>query len=128
MPRKALRSFHPPTIPANGGRTMYDSTDYRFLLGIQRQALQYFLDNQTPAGLVLDRQSNHGPPRQQMCSIAATGMGFIAQALATGSPYRLLPRQTAVRRIEAGLGTALDALPCDHGILPHFVDARTHAP
>src|SRR5581483_11518646 len=43
-----------------------------FLLGLQRDALQYFLDNQTPAGLTLDRQSNHGPRRAfGLCSTSA---------------------------------------------------------
>src|SRR5436309_11895963 len=87
MPGKACLS--PPV-------TMYDAADYRLLLGLQREAMHYFLDNQTPAGLVLDRQSNHGPPRrQQPCSLAATGMGFIAMALATAPPYRLLGRPSA---------------------------------
>ena len=37
--------------------------DRSFLLDLQRRALQYFLDNQMPGGLVLDRQGNHGPRR-----------------------------------------------------------------
>src|SRR6266487_2392699 len=53
-------------------------------------------------------------------------MGFIGLALATASPYRLLPRQDAVRRIETGLNTVLAELACDRGILPYFVDPRTH--
>ena len=49
--------------------------------------LDYFLDNQAAGGLILDRQANHGPRRPHgLCSIAATGMGFIALALARRRP------------------------------------------
>jgi hypothetical protein len=100
--------------------------NHRLLLRLQLQALQYFLDNQTPAGLLLDRQSNHGPLRPSgLCSTAATGMGWIALALATDDPYCLLTHREAVLRLRTGLATALTALPHDHGIVPHFVDART---
>jgi hypothetical protein len=97
-------------------------------LHLQQQALRYFLENQVPSGLVLDRQANHGPRRAHgLCSLAATGMGFIALALAAAPPYRLLTRREAVLRLTAGLRTALEGLPHDHGILPHFVDSRTGA-
>ena len=100
------------------------AADCDFLLGLQYQALHYFLDNQTAGGLVLDRQGNRGPLRTEgLCSVAATGMGFIALALASVPPYRLLSPLTAAERIAAGLRAALEKLPHDHGILPHFVDA-----
>src|SRR5437588_12048042 len=89
-----------------------------FLLRLQEQALGYFLDNQTPAGLVLDRQSNFGPRRERgLCSTAATGMGFIALALASASPYRLITRTGAIRRIIRGVETAVNDLPHTGGIL-----------
>ncbi len=100
--------------------------DRAFLLNLQRQALRYFLDNQTAAGLMLDRQSNFGPRRRSgLCSLTATGMGFIAVALASAPPFHLLPPGAAARRIAAGLRTALNRLPHDHGVLPHFVDSDT---
>jgi hypothetical protein len=96
------------------------------VLRLQQQALQYFLDNQVPGGLVLDRQHNHESARPAgWCSTAATGMGLIALALASADPYRLLPPDEAVRRVRRCLETALDRLPQDHGILPHFVDSHT---
>jgi hypothetical protein len=102
--------------------------DRGFLLRLQRQTLQYFLDNQMPNGLMLDRQSNHGPRRAHgLCSTAATGMGFIAVALATAPPYRLIAPKTAALRLRAGLHAALHRLPHDHGILPHFVHSATGA-
>jgi hypothetical protein len=99
------------------------------LLGLQRQALAYFLDNQLPStGLVLDRQRNFGPRRcHGQCSTAATGMGFIALALASAAPYRLLARAEAAGRVRRGLETALDGLPHTQGILPHFLDSATNA-
>jgi hypothetical protein len=94
-----------------------------FLLGLQREALQYFLDNQAPGGLMLDRQRNHGPPVWQgWRSTAATGMGLVALALASAEPYQLLTRAEAGRRVRAALEAAL-GLPHDHGIMPHFLDA-----
>src|SRR5258708_36911026 len=85
--------------------------DRAFLLGLQRQALRYFLDNQVPSGLVLDRQRNRGPRRDRgLCSTAATGMGFIPLALACAEPHRLLPRGQAVPRGPPGPGTALERL------------------
>src|SRR5438105_14105810 len=79
-------------------------TDLRFLKKVQRQALFYFVDNQAYNGLMLDRQRNHGPQRLHgMCSTAATGMGFMALALASAEPYCLLPRASAIRRIRAGV-------------------------
>lgn len=96
------------------------------LLRLQCQALRYFLDNQLPGGLVLDRQRNHGPLHQSgLCSTAATGMGCIALALASSRAYRLLSPSDAAARIRATLETALHCLPHCRGIMPHFLDART---
>jgi hypothetical protein len=98
------------------------------LLYLQRQALRYFLDNQAPGGLVLDRQRNHGPRHWHgLCSTAATGMGLIALALAAAPPYRLLTPQAAALRVRAGLQAALGRLPHDHGVVPHFVGSGTGA-
>jgi hypothetical protein len=101
-------------------------TERALLLQLQRQALHYFLDNQTACGLVLDRQSNHGPRRARgLCSTAATGMGFIALALASAEPYRLLTKREAVRRLNHGMSAALRNTPHTEGVLPHFLDAAT---
>jgi hypothetical protein len=105
-----------------------DVAERAFLVHLQQRALRYFLDNQTPAGLMLDRQSNHGPRRWHgQCSTAATGMGLMAFALASAEPYRLLPWAEAVRRVALALSAALDRLPHTEGILPHFLDAVTGA-
>lgn len=102
------------------------SAERCFLLHLQVQALRYFLDNQAPCGLFLDRQRNHGPRRPHgLCSTAATGMGFLALALAAAPPYRLLPRADAVCRLRAGVEAALERLPHDHGVMPHFVHSTS---
>jgi hypothetical protein len=91
--------------------------------------MNYFIDNQSAGGLVADRQSNHGAALGTgLCSLAATGMGLISVALATASPYRLLSRSEAVARVETALRTALELVPHDRGILPHFVDERSNRP
>jgi hypothetical protein len=96
---------------------------------LQRRALRYFLDNQGADGLVQDRQANLGPTRQAgPLSISATGMGLIAVSLASASPYRLIPHRDAVSRVRAALDTALERLPVDHGIFPHFVDRNSLKP
>ena len=98
-----------PSRPRPGGgepaaATDLSPADRALLLRLQRQALRYFLDNQAPGGLVLDRQRNHGPRRRHgLCSTAATGMGLIALALAAAPPYRLLTPQAAALRVRAGL-------------------------
>src|SRR5258708_35863740 len=99
------------------------SSDRVLLRHLQRRALRYFLDNQAPCGLVLDRQSNHGPARDgDTLSISATGMGLIAIALASASPYRLIDERQAIARVRKSLETGLNTIPTDQGIMPHFVD------
>lgn len=108
------------------GNAACSGAETALLLSLQRQALQYFLDNQMPNGLMLDRQRNHGSRCSfGLCSSSATGMGFIALALASAPPYCMHSRQSALDRIRAGMHSGLDHLPHDHGIMPHFVDAAT---
>ena len=103
--------------------------DRELLRRLHRRALAYFLDNQLPSGLIQDRQVNHGPPVEAgPCSIAATGMGLIAIAVASATPHRLLGRAEAIERVRTALETGLERIPQDHGILPHFVDRLTHQP
>jgi hypothetical protein len=96
---------------------------------LQCEALRYFIDNQLTHGLVLDRQCNRGRlVHDGLCSTAATGMGLIAVTLAAAPEYRLLTRDEARERVRTCLTTALERLPADHGMLPHFVDARGLGP
>jgi hypothetical protein len=121
MPRTATAP-----LAAAGGPDCLGAPDRVFLLGLQCQALRYFLDNLHPRGLVLDRQSNHGPRRAHgLCSTSATGMGCIATALASAEPYRLIPPSEARTRLRQCLAHALDALPHEHGVVPHFVHSAS---
>jgi hypothetical protein len=102
--------------------------DRALLLHLQRQALQYFLDNQASNGLMLDRQRNHGPRQSSgACSTAATGMGLIALAVASAPPLQLLSHAAAVARIRTCLQSVCTVVPHDQGIVPHFLDAVTGA-
>jgi hypothetical protein len=118
-------SSHKEDSAMNRG-DLLNAADRAFLLQLQRQALHYFLDNQAANGLLLDRQANHGQPRTEgLCSTAATGMGFIALALASAPPYLLLSPRHATERIRAGIEAGLERLPHDRGVLPHFVESPT---
>jgi hypothetical protein len=119
----------PGPKPARGRSSVMGLTraDRDFLLRLQRQAILYFLENQVPGGLILDRQHNWGPRRAGgWCSTSATGMGLIALALASAPPHRLLTTCEAVARVRAALEAA-ERLPEDRGVRPHFVDASTGA-
>jgi hypothetical protein len=104
------------------------ASDRNFLRSLQMQALQYFVDNQTVAGLILDRQRNRSTPRTTgLCSLAATGMGCVALALAARPEYDLLSPGVAARRVGVALRTCLNDVPADHGVLPHFIESDTLA-
>jgi hypothetical protein len=97
--------------------------DRAFLLHLQASACRYFVDNQTPDGLFLDRQANLGPRRiTGWRSTAAGGMGLIALALASAAPLRMLSRDQARSRVKRAVTTALGQLPHTHGIVPHFLE------
>jgi hypothetical protein len=107
--------FHGVSLGSNGESVLED---------LQRRQLQYFLDNQLPSGLILDRQRNHGAVDfNGLASTSATGMGLVAIALASMLPYRMLSRSDAIRKVELAISTALHRLPQDHGIMPHFLNA-----
>jgi hypothetical protein len=110
------------------GTVRLTAAQRRQLLDLQRRALCYFLDNQLPSGLVLDRQSNRGRRRRGLCSTSATGMGLIALALACARPHRLLTTAEARTRVRRALQTARDRLPADAGALPHFVEPHRAIP
>jgi hypothetical protein len=126
-------SQYTPTSPPENSSLAADGealapADRLFLLQLQKQALQYFLDNQLANGLILDRQRNAGPLQTEgICSMAATGMGLIALALAAAPPFQLLSPSHAAERVRTALETVLYRLPHDHGVIPHFVDSATGA-
>jgi hypothetical protein len=107
----------------------FSQAQRKLLLGLQQRAIGYFLENQTPGGMLLDRQRNHGPRLENgLASTSTTGMGLIALALASAAPHRLIARTEAVARVAAALEGALAAIPSDRGMMPHFVDPKSGAP
>lgn len=90
------------------------------LLKLQKQLLQYFLDNQVRNGFIRDRQRNHGSIRDGgATSSSSTGMGLIAIALASAKEYDIIPRKEAEERIIKALEHAL-AVPEVGGMIAHF--------
>jgi hypothetical protein len=116
----------PEPLPPHGGEVALTWKQRGLLAEIQARSFQYFLEDQFPHGLVFDRRSNHGPAREGVwCSTAATGMGLIAVALAAAPPYHLLTPKAAIGEVGLAIETALEALPHDHGVMPHFLDVAT---
>ena len=60
---------------------------------------------------------------QPLASIAATGFGLSALAIASAHGY--LPAGACAQRIETTLQTVARRLPHQHGFLPHYVNAHT---
>lgn len=103
-----------------GSARVFRSRNKRLLMEYQKRALSYFLENQLPHGLILDRQANHGQLRfDGLCSTSATGMGLIAVGLASSPEYRLISRADAKERIARGIEGAF-RLQHQRGIMPHF--------
>jgi hypothetical protein len=97
-----------------------------FLIGLEREGLRYFLENQSDNGLILDRQRNHGDRYTHgACSTSSTGMGLIALGLASSPHFRMLSESDALTRARHALRTALMQLPHDHGIVPHFIHSAS---
>ena len=105
--------------------TSLSSSDRVLLRHLQRRALNYFLDNQLPNGLVLDRQSNHGPSAGRDAQHHRDRHGPDRSIAASASPYRLITEQEAIDRVRTSLETGLDRIPVHHGVMPHFVDRET---
>jgi hypothetical protein len=117
---KTLKTAHRSQLTAAERQTLKD---------LQEQAIRYFLENQLPNGLVLDRQANSGPLRMDgMTSTSATGMGLIAIALASSPEHHMITRAEAIRRVRLALDTCLNKVKTDHGMMPHFTDPVTLAP
>src|SRR4029079_2633856 len=99
-----------------------------FLEDLARRAVQYFWEQGDPrTGLVRDRArvdgSTHVPDRRDVASIAATGFGLAALAIAHERRWRNAPEiKYRVRRTLAFLA---HDMPHEHGWFFHFVRAQT---
>jgi hypothetical protein len=106
-------------------RTANASTNRERLLDeIQRRAVRYFYDEADPyTGLVRDRARTSGPDPRIVSSIAATGFGLTAMAIAERRGY--LPRSLVLERVERTLRFLASTKQRERGFFYHFQDMRT---
>jgi hypothetical protein len=104
------------------GSALSPGTD-RLLDEIERRACRYFYDEADPrTGLVRDRARMDGPDDRAVASIAATGFGLSALAIADGRGY--LPSGAARQRAERTLEFLAGTCHHEHGFFYHFLDMR----
>jgi hypothetical protein len=103
--------------------------DDDFLDDFERQASLFFWEQGSPVtGQVLDRARNDlGGARdpRRMASIASTGFGLTALAIADSRGY--LPHEQIVERVRTTLDWHLNKMPEVHGFFFHFTDIETGA-
>lgn len=112
-----------PAKPAQPKPFVLSSDRDRLLDEVEKRAARYFYDEADPyTGLVKDRARTDGPDPRIVSSIAATGFGLTALALADRRGY--LERALILPRVERTLQFLL-ATKHEHGFFYHFVDMRT---
>ncbi len=96
----------------------------RLLEEIERRACRYFYEEADPGtGLVRDRARVDGADKGRLASIAATGFGLSAMAVAARRGY--LEYDTARLRVERTLKFLLKTRYRKRGFYYHYVDMRT---
>jgi hypothetical protein len=100
-----------------------DSND-RLLDEVERRACRYFFEMADPnTGLVLDRALTNAPYAPSVASIAATGFGLSALAIADSRRY--LDHDKAEARTRTTLKFLCERAAQEHGFFFHFVDSST---
>lgn len=103
--------------------------DNDLLDDVSRRSFRYFWEQTNPrTGLVLDRAMADGSPddspdHRDVASIAATGFGLTALAIA--ADHRWISRDVARDRVLTTLRFFAASAPQEHGWFYHFMDART---
>jgi len=98
--------------------------DARLLDDLERAGCLFFWENGDDAtGLVRDRSLADGPDERLEASIAATGFGLTALAIADERAF--LPGKDLSGRVLKTLRYLHEKLPHEHGFFFHFVDWRT---
>jgi hypothetical protein len=98
--------------------------DDAFLEDLSRRAFRYFLEQANPAtGLVLDRARTDGTPVAGIASIASTGFGLTALAIAAAR--RWIEPAGALERVRVTLRFFAKQVPHVHGWFYHWMDAAT---
>ena len=96
----------------------------RLLDEIERRACRYFYEMADPnTGLVRDRASANEPYAPSVASIAASGFGLSALAIAAERGY--LERGQAEARILLSLKFLCERVDQEHGFFYHFLDSDT---
>jgi hypothetical protein len=91
---------------------------------IERRACRYFYEMGDPnTGLVRDRASAHEPYAPSAASIAATGFGLSALAIAVSRGF--LERSPAQERVRTTLKFFCERADQEHGFFYHFMDSDT---
>jgi hypothetical protein len=100
-----------------------DSNDH-LLDEVERRACRYFFEMADPdTGLVLDRALTNAPYAASVASIAATGFGLSALAIADSRRY--LDHDKAEARTRTTLKFLCERAAQEHGFFYHFVDSST---
>ncbi len=127
----APRHLHARAIPTTAQGFALRATDDALLDAIERRACRYFVEQASATtGQVLDRAAANNTdgkrdPRR-MASIAATGFGLTALAIADQRGY--LTRDAAYAQVLRTLRFHANVLPHEHGFFCHFDDVDTGAP
>jgi len=105
-------------------------SDDAFLEDLERRSFRYFWEQGDPrTGLVRDRARADGSPHVQsqrdVASIAATGFGLAALAIARERTWR--PEAEITARVRSTLAFLAHEMPHEHGWYFHFVRAQTGA-
>src|SRR4051794_2437149 len=101
-----------------------DRASDKLLDEIERRACRYFYDMADPnTGLVRDRASGHEPYAPSAASIAATGFGLSALAIAASRGY--LDRSLAEARVRTTLKFLCERAEQERGFFYHFMDSDT---
>jgi hypothetical protein len=104
------------------GASAPDRASDRLLDEIERRACRYFYEMADPnTGLVRDRASANEPYAPSVSSIAATGFGLSALAIAVSR--RFLDRSAAEARVLATLKFFCERADQEHGFYCHFMDS-----
>ena len=100
--------------------------DEAFIDEMQRAAFRFFVEQSDPrTGLVRDRARADGSPSSGKASIAASGFGLSAWALAVERGW--VDRPTALTHVRSALHFLAEEAPRRHGFYYHFMEMDSGA-
>jgi hypothetical protein len=113
-----------PAAALDASRYELTAEDEKLLDDLERTGVLFFRENSHPrTGLVKDRVLADRTDERTVASIAATGFGLTALAVAAERGY--LPWEEARSRVLATLRYLWQGLPHEHGFFYHFVHWET---